>query len=122
MEKLKSWEIISKKGIKIKNIWKNCAKEFDLKIDITGLDAIPSFNFKSVNNEQLKIYFINQLLKKKYLSSSLVYLSTEHKSSFIDMYEDEVYDVFKEIKKFENEEKDINTISNINFKNFKRLN
>ena len=122
MEKLKSWNIISNKGAKIKNIWKKCAKEFGLEINISGINAIPNFNFLSKNNQKYKVYFINELLKKNYLSSNLVFLSTEHKSNFIDMYANDLYNVFKNIKKFENNEKDISKISNINFKNFNRLN
>jgi len=122
MDKIKSWNIISEKGVKIKNIWKKCAKEYGLEIDVSGINAIPNFNFLSKHNQKYKVYLINELLKKNYLSSNLIFLSTEHKLNYIDMYANDLYEVFKNIKKFENKEKDINQISDINFTNFNRLN
>ena len=43
MEKNKSWMKISSLGKKVKNFWIKSAKSNNLKISITGLNAIPSF-------------------------------------------------------------------------------
>ena len=43
MEKIKSWEIITKKGEKIQKKWNEIAKSNNLKISVLGIPAYPHF-------------------------------------------------------------------------------
>ena len=47
MKRTKSWEKIKNIGKKIKKFWVSISKKYKLDIEISGLDAMPSFNFKS---------------------------------------------------------------------------
>ena len=55
MEKNQSWIKITETGKKIKNKWKNIAKKYNLKINITGIDALPSFNMPYLNWLNIKL-------------------------------------------------------------------
>ena len=64
MEKIQSWKIITEKGKKIKEIWSKLSKLYKLKINIEGLDAIPSFYFSSDKNLMYKTLITQEMLKK----------------------------------------------------------
>jgi glutamate-1-semialdehyde aminotransferase/spore coat polysaccharide biosynthesis protein SpsF (cytidylyltransferase family) len=66
MENIKSWEIISNIGNKIKKNWELISNKNNVKIDIRGIDAIPNFSFKSKNS----------LFYKKYKKSLVTYWYT----------------------------------------------
>ena len=42
------------------------SKIYDLPLIITGLDALPKFEFKNKNNEILKNFILYEMLKKIY--------------------------------------------------------
>jgi len=122
MEKTKSWEIIIKKGRKIKSRWKKLFNKYSLNVNIWGLNAIIGFNFVSKNNLKYKTYISQELLKKNILASNLVYIAVSHNDNDIDRYFYEFEKIIKNIKSFE-EGEDINFIDNkIANKSFKRLN
>ena len=106
MEKIKSWEILPKVGKEIKTQLNKLADENDLKIDISGLDALPMYNFKnSENNLKYKTFIIQEMLKKGFLSSNIFYVCTEHTNKILDSYFNELDPIFRKIKSFENGEK-----------------
>lgn len=78
MKRQQSWKKITKLGKKIKLNWLKISKNYDYDIEIGGLDAIPNFIFKNVNNLIHKTYFTQEMLKKKYLASNLIFVSTVH--------------------------------------------
>jgi len=112
MKKIKSWEIVTKLGQKLKKNWKSLAKRHSLNIETSGLDAIPIFNFKTKVNDthQYKNYITQEMLKKKILASNIVYLSTSHNNTILERYFDNLDKIFKQIKNCENEEEDFNNI------------
>ena len=50
MEGMKSYEKISETGRNIKKGWEELASSNDIKIKISGIDALPIFTFESKNN------------------------------------------------------------------------
>ena len=107
MRKLKSWEIISKIGQKIKTKWLKLANENKLKIKIQGLDALPNFYFESVNHNLYKTYISQEMIKKKILASNVVYTCIDHSDKNLKKYFEILNDIFKKIKKCENREENI---------------
>jgi glutamate-1-semialdehyde 2,1-aminomutase len=106
MEKIKSWEILPIVGKEIKTLLNKLADENDLKIDISGLDSLPIYNFKnSENNLKYKTFIIQEMLKKGFLSSNIFYVCTEHTNKILDSYFNELDPIFRKIKSFENGEK-----------------
>ena len=63
MRRLKSYKFIKRQGKKIKKIWKELSDEFRVPITISGLDSIPSMNFKK-NDLLYKTILIQEMLKK----------------------------------------------------------
>jgi len=86
MKKIKSWDILVKKGKKIKEIWKKCFKQNKIEADIRGLDALPEFNIKSSNSQEIKTYISQEFLKKNFLCSNRIYLSTTHDDEIVEKY------------------------------------
>ena len=85
-------------GNLVKNGWKESAKKNNVKLEIGGMQAIPSFQFMyGKNNEKIYTYFTDMMLKKKYLATNSVYLSYQHKEKDIKKYLLAVDKVFKMI-------------------------
>tara|TARA_B100000787_G_scaffold98458_1_gene72615 strand:+ start:11622 stop:13652 length:2031 start_codon:yes stop_codon:yes gene_type:complete len=110
MEKIKSWELISKIGNKIKKNWEKLANLHDLKIDISGLSAMPNFLFNSKMHYKYKTFISQEMLKKKIMASNLVFCSIAHEEKILNKYFDCLETIFSKIKKCEDQKEDINKI------------
>ena len=106
MKKTNSLNKISLTGKKIKNNWKRLAKKYDLKINISGIDALPSFTLLYDNWIKYKTFITQEMLKNNILATNTIYVSLAHKESHIKNYFVILDRIFKKIKYFQNE-KDI---------------
>ena len=124
MEKIKSWEIISQIGKKIKSGWIKLAKSNGIKIEIGGLDALCFFNIKSKNSNKYKTFITQEMLKKKFLASNIVYVSIAHDEKTLNDYFERLNNIFQIIKKCEDEILNIDDLleSEEAHTTFKRLN
>jgi hypothetical protein len=87
MKKTKSWLKVKHKGIFIKNQLRKISKKNNLKIKISGLDSLIRFDFLNIRNKNFFYKeFINQMLKKGFLASNVLYLSISHTSKLIKLY------------------------------------
>jgi len=102
MKKIKSWELIKKKGLKIKKEWLKIANKNNLQINIQGSLGIPNFSFKSKNNIKYKTLISQEMLKKNFLSTNTLYLSIAHTDQLIEEYLYNLEKVFKLITNCEN--------------------
>ena len=101
MESTKSWEQISRTGENIKLKWDQLSKYHNIKIEISGLKALPTFTFKSENNLAYKTFLTQEMLKKGFLASNSVYVCIEHDDKIIDDYFNELDKIFIKIKECE---------------------
>lgn len=99
MEKNKPWKIICKNGRYIKQEWQRVAKKNNLQINVNGIDAIISFNFITKNNLLYKTFITQEMLKRGFLASNLIYLNINHNKKIIDFYIKNLDEVFKVISK-----------------------
>ncbi|MDC0034243.1 aminotransferase class III-fold pyridoxal phosphate-dependent enzyme [Flavobacteriaceae bacterium] len=106
MERIKSWEIITTIGNKVRKNWIRLADENSLDIKVSGLPAVSSYNFSN-NNLKYKTYITQEMLKKGFLASTNFYSSISHNDNYIDLYSEALNDVYKSISQFENGEKHI---------------
>jgi glutamate-1-semialdehyde 2,1-aminomutase len=97
MEKIKSWEIISKIGLGIKKEWEHLSKRHKIKISIHGLNSLPNFNFKH-DNLLYKTFISQEFLKRRILASNSIYVCIEHKKQILDKYFDILDHIFYRIK------------------------
>jgi glutamate-1-semialdehyde 2,1-aminomutase len=101
MEKTKSWIKITKIGIEVRKNWNKIAKKNNLEITISGIPALSLFTFKSKKNNLYKTFITQEMLKKGFLASNVIYTSVAHNKKILKKYYKELDIVFKKIKKFE---------------------
>lgn len=121
MERTKSFNQIIENGKYINKKWEGLSKKYNLNLKIKGFDCITSFEFPK-NNQIYKTFISQEMLKRGYLASNLVYLSTKHTKNIINKYIEELDKVFYLIEK--NNIKKIKSLLQgpISKKTFKRLN
>ena len=124
MEKIKSWNIISKQGKKLKMKLTKLGQKHKLKLKISGLSSCPSFMISSDKWIKYKTYITQELLKKRILGANTTYLSIFHNDKIIQKYINCLDKIFYYIKRSENNDLNINEILNndVCHTGFKRLN
>ena len=96
MKKNKTYLYLKKQGKKIKSEWKKIARETGVDIEISSLDTIPIFTFKNLNNLR-KTYLTQEMLKKGFIASNIVYVSICHNDKILKRYFQNLKLVFKKI-------------------------
>jgi glutamate-1-semialdehyde 2,1-aminomutase len=96
MKRIKSWKKIKGIGIIIKNYWKKFSKKYNIKIIISGLDALPTFKFDYEIDLYLRTYLTQEMLKKNILATNTVYCCIDHKK-YLKNYLKELEKIFYKI-------------------------
>ena len=124
MEDIKSWEIITTQGKKIKKMISRIAKNNNIKIDISGLDACPSYSINSKKWQEYKTLITQNLLKERILGANTTYTSICHNDHVIKNYEIKLNKIFNSIKKIESSEESVESYLEgpVSHSGFKRLN
>ena len=124
MKNIKSWEIITSIGNKIRDGWNKLADSYNLKITISGLPAISTYTFMSKNNIKYKTLITQEMLKKGFLASTNFYACTEHKQNYVDSYFTALDEVYNLISKCEFNDLKIDDLLDgpVCHSGFKRLN
>lgn len=124
IEQERSWEVISKTGRKVKDIWQSLADEFNLRIEILGLDSLASFVFVGEHSLIYKTYLTQEMLKRGYLASTIFYASLAHTNKIIEGYSMHLREVFSRIADVERGIVGVEKIlaGDICHQGFKRLN
>ena len=94
MERDKTQKFIMSQGKKIKKFWKEISLKYSLNFEIGGLDALCKFNFNK-NNDKIRTFITQEMLKKNFLVTNTVYLSINHNDNVLDEYFDKIEKVFK---------------------------
>ena len=102
MQKNKTYKKLISNGIYIKKKWSELALKYNLNINISGTETIPSFSFQSDYNLILKTFISQEMLKYNYLASNLIYVSICHTKKIVDRYIFYLDKVFKKIQLFLN--------------------
>ena len=103
-KRLNAFSKVLDNGRLIKNIWSDLSKKNNIKINIMGTDAIPSFEFLK-NNLKNKTFLTQEMLKNNILATNLIYVNIFHTKDCIKKYINVLDKVFSDISK-----KDINKI------------
>ena len=97
MEKTKSFKKVVSNGKYINKKWRDLADKHQIDLNISGIESITSFSFKK-NNLLYKTYITQEMLKRGFLASNLIYVSTKHTKKIVDKYIFNLDKVFKKIK------------------------
>jgi len=124
MEKIKSWEIITESGKKIREGWKKIANTANLDITITGLYPIQSYSFNNEDNLKYKTLVTQEMLKQGYLSTPLVFSCIDHTPGLIEKYLTAMHSCFDIVKKCQDSPGLVDTLLEgpVCHSGFKRLN
>ena len=102
MNRIKSWDINSKKGDEVREIWKELAKKYSLAINVGGIRPIPFFSMPYKNFLKYKTLISQEMLKNGFLASNLIFTCIEHNKEVFDSYKDNLDKIFKTISDCEN--------------------
>jgi len=124
MQKIKSWEIITEIGLKVRRGWKELAEMNDLKISISGIPALSSYSFDNTHNLELHTYVTQEMLKKGFLAADRFYACTEHNDEILAKYFEALGTVFRDINNISKSGKNIEQFLNgpVRHSGFKKIN
>ena len=124
MERLKSWEVITKQGTKMQNLWRGLASENNVSISVYGIPALSTYAFNSDEALKYKTFVTQEMLKKGFLASTLFYASIAHTDEHIKLYGEALNDIFGVICKCEADALNIDELLDgpVCHSGFKRLN
>lgn len=123
MERVKSWETITETGKEIAKIWENLGKKHSIPVRPFGLPALIKLAFDTPNALAYKTIMTQEMLKRGFLASNIVYVSTAHTKEVLAAYTSALDEVFGIIKECE-DGRDVQTVLNgpVCHAEFKRLN
>jgi glutamate-1-semialdehyde 2,1-aminomutase len=123
MQRLASWDQITRTGREIRMRWQTMAETYGIRLDHWGIPALTGFSICSPNAQAYKTLITQELLAKGYLAGNSVYVCTEHTPEIIDGYFEALDPVFGLIKQCE-EGRDVMSLLKgpICHSGFKRLN
>ena len=98
MERTNSWETITKTGLDIRARWQQLADKYELAIEHWGLPSLAGFTFKSSSALIFKTFITQEMLKKGYLASNCVYVSTTHTPEIVDKFFEDLAPIFEAIQ------------------------
>ena len=85
MERVKSWEIITETGNKMRKGWQKLADAHNLEISIAGIPSLSTYSFNYPDALAYKTLIAQEMLKKGFLASTNFYASTAHNDDNLDI-------------------------------------
>ena len=124
MESKRSWEILPVIGKRVKKIWLEASKKYNLPIKINGIDALPTFNFDCEESMGYKTAFTEKMLEEGFLATNLFYPTIFHGDKEILKYQDATNKVFNILSNIYSKKKSPSSICKGQYckPSFKRLN
>ena len=101
MERVRSYDQITRIGRTIEDGWRALAQKHGLAITISGLPSMTGFSFASKDMLAYKTLITQEMLAKGYLASASVYTCIEHTPEIISGYLENLDPVFGLIRECE---------------------
>lgn len=98
MKETRSWEIVTKNGIEIRQGWEALSQKSGLEITHSGIPALAGYSFAGPDSVTLKTFVTQEMLKRGFLAGSSVYSSIAHTPEIVASYFSALGEVFAEIK------------------------
>ena len=124
MEREQSWQTITETGKNIGAKWIEIANANGLNIQVTRLPALIAFSITSDKNLLYKTFITQEMLKKRFLAATSIYISIAHTAVVLNPYFDELDKLFKIVGQCERGERSIDLLLEgpVCHSGFKRLN
>ena len=107
MGKLRSWEIITAKGVQMQKGWIKLAESHSIKIKLSGIPALATYSFDHLDSLKFKTYLTQEMLKRGFIGSTNFYASVAHDDYLFDRYFNELDKIYNDISKYIHEDMDI---------------
>ena len=101
MEQIKSWEIITEQGKKMRKGWIELANKHDIDITVSGIPSLSTYSFNSDHGMEYKTFITQEMLKKGFLASTIFYACIAHTDDKIAAYFDALDHVYYTISQCE---------------------
>lgn len=101
MERIKSWEVITKIGNDCRARWQELAQKHGLEINIVGIPPMSVYLFNSPNHLAYKTYVTQEMLKKGFLAGTNINACIAHTPEILNAYFDALDPIFGDIRDFE---------------------
>lgn len=101
MEREKSWERITQVGREISKRLQALATKHDLPFQLYGLPALINYSFPVRDMLKYKTLITQEMLKKGFLASTIVFVCTEHTPELVDQYFEALDPIFSLIRECE---------------------
>ncbi len=123
MKNIKSWELITDIGLKVREGWSDLFKKYKIDFSISGIPALSSYSFKE-NNLEFQTLITQEMLKKGFLASNRFYSCIAHNNKVLDSYFNALDETLNFIYKIKDDKAEIITRLNgpVRHSEFKRLN
>lgn len=123
MKKLEVSNHLTSIGQMVQDGWRNLLEEYSIPYTIFGITPLSHFGFLHDDAQILKTFFTQEMLKKGYLASTVLYTSVGHTKESVEKYLYACKQVFEQIAKLivEQNTKDI-LEGPVSHSGFKRLN
>jgi len=124
MERERSWEKITNLGEYLQQSWKKLGEKHSVHLEIGRIPAISTFSISGQNSLKYKTFITQEMLKKGYLASNLLFTCIEHNESLIDEYIKELDKILYIVARYEDDNRDIAELLDgpVCHSGFKRLN
>tara|TARA_X000000368_G_scaffold416751_1_gene411409 strand:- start:2227 stop:3531 length:1305 start_codon:yes stop_codon:yes gene_type:complete len=123
MENLKSWELITDIGLKIREGWSTLFKKYKINFFISGIPSLSSYSFEH-NDLEIQTYITQEMLKKGFLASNRFYACISHNKEIQNLYFTALEEVIHSLSMMQIDKNEItdNLDGPIRQSGFKRLN
>jgi glutamate-1-semialdehyde 2,1-aminomutase len=101
MERLNSWDVITRTGLAVTAGWNTLAMKHGLSITTNGLPALTCFSFNSDHALAYKTLLTQEMFLKGYMAGTNFYACTEHTPDIVKTFLDELDPIFELIKECE---------------------
>ena len=101
MQRIKSWETITRIGLDIRRRWGTLAEKYELPLELNGIPALTGFSFTLPDHLKYKTLITQEMLKKGFLATTAVYPCTEHSNTVVDEYFEALEPLFALVKECE---------------------
>lgn len=102
MEQVRSWEMITEIGNKVRSGWKSLAAQYQLGIKISGLPSLSTLTFDSALHLEYKTLVSQEMLANGFLASNTFYASVSHDDEVIGAYFVALEKVFEKLAALKN--------------------
>jgi glutamate-1-semialdehyde aminotransferase len=99
MERLNSFDHVLNVGRRVKKNWTKIASDAGIKVEITGIDAIPNLTFEK-DHLLYKSFLTKTMLAKGYLASTMFYCSIAHTDLVLEQYFEHLSETFDLMKQY----------------------